>query len=29
MPPQFHRQAVELACRRGVAILSKKLVAHT
>jgi predicted dehydrogenase len=28
-PPQFHRAAVELACQRGMAILSEKPIAHT
>lgn len=28
-PPQFHRQAVELACARGLPILSEKPIAHT
>ncbi len=28
-PPQFHRQAVELACERRMHILSEKPIAHT
>ena len=28
-PPQFHREAVALACGRGMAILSEKPIAHT
>jgi len=28
-PPQFHREAVELACARRMAILSEKPIAHT
>jgi predicted dehydrogenase len=28
-PPQFHREAVQLACGRGMHILSEKPIAHT